>query len=585
MLKFLKNYLSFSFFLFSALNASIIASENTSEESEAIRYIRIQDSIPLIYESLSFEAIKDDFKEGVFQWHEKALEELNSIDKEANSRKGGKSESKSRKGDSQERSSNLATFSVTICYGDEEQRAEFNPYVFFSRANIKGISDNTLQYLREKGKVPYVMEKFFKKVTLPPNDEAYRKQIIEFFGFKQKLKEEDVRRISSLFDYLTEQVRQEEKQKETNSRLKREEERKELSGHARKEEEQKESLELQRNYQTTVKLIEQEKKHKKLLTSILRMGTGGFDEETNKIAAEILGATADKLFEDFHHYFNHSEQVARMFINYIPDIDDYRELDEAYLSESDRSSESISQIRTHLKLLSTSLEEATQILDTKEDLPEKAAKMLAHNSKSKKVFSKIIENLPLFLAQYQENSERFETASASYIEAIMAQPWQKLLPPLGKNFKDLMRIRIDLATHKFPCQVCCGTYWHDINHKKQLQKAILGCIIKAQMHKLKYASEEIEGRVIQDVSQFPSIQETNKPNDYDKLSSSTSKGKMKAKNVEYEVKESEGRESEEIKITLDTLEKIKIGLKKGHIKQNFPNLESIEVLISSLRTV
>jgi hypothetical protein len=53
-------------FLFSALNTSIIASKNISEEPEAIRYIRIQDSIPLIYESLSFETIKDDFKEGVF---------------------------------------------------------------------------------------------------------------------------------------------------------------------------------------------------------------------------------------------------------------------------------------------------------------------------------------------------------------------------------------------------------------------------------------------------------------------------------------------------------------------------------------
>lgn len=492
-------------------------------------YISIKKEVKLDYCPSNEEACKDNYACDVFEWHKKNLGELDDIDKDINQRPKDQKEAKISKGDSQRRSSNLATFSVTACYGDQKElRADFSTYIFFSRMRSKGISEENLDKITASSKIPYFLEMIENILSSDKPDESpdyqYRINTLEYFGWTPKITRTDSERILNKY----EQLEQRSKEKSEPSTVKQKENRK--------------------NSAVDLELTEKNR-HKKCMRDALLVG--GFDERSNSDAKQILGSTADHLFEDFHHCFYHSEQVIRSFIRYITTVDDYRQLDNNYKSEIDIAKSLVNETAYAYHAIKKFQDKTKQVVASKELRNEKI-KRIAGDLNSHLIPETIIKEMNNLLNKYQETVNEFQDAEESYIEAILKKPWQLLLPPDEKNFCDLTFLRIDIASHKFPCQVCCGTYWYDVNFRDQLKKAILICLVASSIDRLKFESS------LKNHDCFPFLPSyAPKP-----------------------ISEEEGKDS--LKVRMKYLTGLKEALLQTKTPSEFNKLE-IEILFSSLR--
>ncbi|AIL13861.1 hypothetical protein IM40_10900 (plasmid) [Candidatus Paracaedimonas acanthamoebae] len=119
-----------------------------------------------------------------------------------------------------------------------------------------------------------------------------------------------------------------------------------------------------------------------------------------------------------------------------------------------------------------------------------------------------------------------------------------------------------------------GRYWHDINRKNHMQVAILSCLIKASINKLEVFSNGAE------ISEGLPEQEIVKTEAY---KSRKGKEKEEENRANQQIGESKELKMRAKSLEKASLEKVQLRLNRGIISKDFPSLNSIEVLISSLR--
>lgn len=382
-------------------------------------------------------------------WHYDTLWRLNEIDELINIREGSQGLENADEG-----SMNLATFRIFVRYKSGEARAlDFNDSVFLSKGSKQGI-EVKLEHINKSGMKPITLE----DVSDTKKKKDYQKQIIGIFDLESQI-------TASMREKIIEEL-----------------------------------------FRRTGAALDEGKKLELAADPLILTKANGFSDESNLKMKALLTKAAWALFPSpGDQYYrgkgrnlgivSPSQGLADLML--VPSMLIYPDQKDRFFESGIGKSIGISHAHKGIKdLVGTTANLLIHQHFTREFYHSEQVIRIAINHKARADYG--IDHEVRGIADELEGLS-FLTSALNIKEEINMilervgsyshNPWESLLPPDEINVEELENIHMDIATHRLICPVCAATYFYDVNHKQQLQDAIMSAIKKA------FTNKRVEERV------------------------------------------------------------------------------------------